>query len=310
MQVILGAGGSIGVELAQILPKYTDTIRLFGRNPSKVNDNDELFKGDLTDERDVKRAVEGADVAYLTVGLPYRKKVWSALWPMVMENTIKACQKNNVKLVFFDNIYMYDRDHLELMTEETPIRPTSVKGQVRTDIHQMFMRAVERGWIEGLVARSADFYGPSIKQNGVVNELVFNPLAQGKKASWLCSLKYKHSATYTPDAAAGTAILGNSKDAYNQVWHLPTADNPLTGAEWIEKVAAALGVKPKSQVANRLIIALMGLSNPTLGEVREMMYQYDRDYVFDSSKFNKKFDYTPVSYDEGIQHIVKTDFNK
>jgi hypothetical protein len=35
----------------------------------------------------------------------------------------------------------------------------------------------------------------------------------------------KHSFIYTPDAAKATAILGNTPDAYNQVWHLPTDDH-------------------------------------------------------------------------------------
>ncbi len=39
MQTILGAGGSIGIELAKALPKYTTDIRLVGRNPKKVNDS-------------------------------------------------------------------------------------------------------------------------------------------------------------------------------------------------------------------------------------------------------------------------------
>ena len=309
MQVILGSGGAVANELAKVLPEYTDKIRLVSRNPVKINDTDELFKGDLTDERDAKKAVEGADVAYLTVGLPYKKKVWAALWPMVMENVIKACQKHNVKLVFFDNIYMYDRNHLSLMDEETPIRPTSKKGEVRKEIADMLMRAIDRGRINGLIARCADYYGPGIERNGMLNEMMFKPLHQNKKASWLCSMKYRHSITYVPDAARGTAILGNTEDAYGQVWHLPTADNPPTGQQWLEMIANEMGRKPSSQVANRLIIALMGLSNPILGEVREMMYQYDRDYVFDSSKFNQKFNFTPTSYPDGVKEVVAKDYS-
>ena len=48
------------------------------------------------------------------------------------------------------------------------------------------------------------------------------------------SVNFKHSYTYTPDAAAATAVLGNTEDAFNQVWHLPTAPNPFTGKEWMD----------------------------------------------------------------------------
>ena len=41
----------------------------------------------------------------------------------------------------------------------------------------------------------------------------------------------------------------------------------------------------------------------------EMMYQYDRDYIFDSSKFVEKFNFQPTSYLEGIKEIVAKDYS-
>jgi len=59
----------------------------------------------------VNAAVAGSDVVYLLVGLPYKAKVWEALWPVVMQNTIEACRLHGSKLVFFDNIYMVESDY-------------------------------------------------------------------------------------------------------------------------------------------------------------------------------------------------------
>lgn len=143
MQTILGAGGSIGVELAKALPAFTDRIRLVSRTPQKVNAGDELFATDLTDAAAVDKAVSGSEVVYLTVGFPYRTKIWEQRWPVTMHNVINACKRHNARLVFFDNIYMYDRDHLQQMTEETPIRPTSKKGTVRRQIADMLMSEVK-----------------------------------------------------------------------------------------------------------------------------------------------------------------------
>jgi hypothetical protein len=41
------------------------------------------------------------------------------------------------------------------------------------------------------------------------------------------------------------------------------------------------------------------LFNPVVGETREMLYQSDSDYLFDSSKFEKQF-FQATSYREGI----------
>ncbi len=304
MQVILGAGGAIGIGLAKELTKYTGEIRLAGRNPKKVNDNDELVACDLTRPEDVEKAVKGCKVAYLTVGLPYRVKTWQQQWPVVMKNTISACKKHNTKLVFFDNIYMYHPNKLNPMTEETEVSPCSKKGKVRAEIAQMVLEEIKVGKLEALIARAADFYGPGIK-NSVLNEAVFNNLKSGKKANWFCSVNHLHNFTYTPDAAKATALLGNTASAFGQIWHLPTAA-PITGKQWIEKIAMELGVKPKTQVASKFILQVMGLFNPIMKEFVEMLYQYDRDYNFDSSKFENTFKIKPTPIDIAIKQIAKT----
>lgn len=308
MQTILGSGGAIGIELAKALKTYTTEIRLVSRNPEKINPEDQLLSADLLNPGEVNNAVKGSTIVYVTVGFPYNHLIWKESWPRFISSVIDACLEHNSKLVFFDNIYMYDPEYLDGMTEETPINPPSKKGEIRTEIFQMIMSKVEEGKLQALVARSADFYGPKIKNTSVLTETVFNPLSIGKKANWMSSVKYKHSYTYTPDAGKATAILGNTESAYNQVWHLPTATNPFTGKDWIEAVAKEMGVKPKYQVATKFIVKLMGLFVPVMREMPEMMYQYDRDYVFNSDKFNKHFDLKPTPYLDGIRDIVKSDY--
>ena len=308
MQTILGSGGIIGIELAKELTKYTKNIRLVSRNPQKINPEDELFTADLTKVEEVLKATEGSEIVYLTVGLKYSIKVWQNTWPVIVKNVIDACVKHKSKLVFFDNIYMYDKDYLNPMNEETPINPPSKKGIVRAKIAQMVLNAGKEQGLQVLIARAADFYGPGIKGNSVLTEIVFNNLKKGKKASWLGSIKHKHSFTYTPDAGKALAMLGNDPDAYGQVWHLPTTPDPFTGKEWIENIAKELGVKPKYQIASKFMVRLLGLFVPVMRELVEMIYQYDRDYVFDSTKFETKFNFKPTPYLEGIKTIIKEDY--
>lgn len=308
MQTILGSGGAIGVELAKALKNYTKEIRLVSRNPEKVNQSDELVSADLLHPEAVIDAVKGSSTVYVTVGFPYNLKTWKESWPRFTKNVIDACVEQKSKLVFFDNIYMYDSSYLDGMTEESPINPPSKKGEIRAEILRMIMREVEAGKLTALVARSADYYGANIKNTSVLTETVFNPLASGKKANWMGSVHFKHSFTYTPDAGKATALLGNTDNAFNQVWHLPTAENPFTGKEWIEAIAGELGTLPRNQVATKTVLKLMGLFVPVLREMPEMLYQYDRNYVFNSDKFNNQFDLKPTPYLEGIRNIVKSDY--
>jgi nucleoside-diphosphate-sugar epimerase len=310
MQTILGSGGAIGIELAKALTEFTNEIRLVSRNPKKVNPTDELMSANLLNADEVRKVVQGSSIVYVTVGFPYSVKVWKESWPKLVDNVIMACIEQNCKMVFFDNIYMYDSGKLNGMTEETPINPSSKKGKIRNDIAKMIMDAVSEGKLTALIARSADFYGPHIQNTSMLTETVFKPLSNSKKANWMGSVDFKHSFTYTPDAGKATALLGNTEDAYKQIWHLPTAANPFTGKEWIETIAGEMGAKPKFQVAPKFLVRILGLFVPIMSEMVEMMYQYDRDYVFDSNKFESKFDFKPTPYEDGIKEIIKSDYQK
>lgn len=309
MQTILGAGGPVGNALARELKEYTPKIRLVSRNPKKVNPDDELVKADLLKSEEVEKAVGGSDIVYLTAGLSYDHKVWKRDWPVIVENVIKACEKNAAKLVFFDNVYMYDIRNIPHMTEEAGINPPSKKGRVRAQISKQLMQRVKSGKLKALIARSADFYGPDSQGHSALLETVFRPLSQGKKANWLGKANKPHSFTYVPDAAKATALLGNSPEAYGQVWHLPTAGNPPTGAKWVEMIAAELDRPSRFREVPKWMVKIMGWFMPVMRETVEMMYQYDRTYIFDSSKIEAAYNLDPTPYREGVREVVRTNFS-
>ena len=304
MQTILGANGTIGSVLAKELVKYTNKIRLVSRNPQRVNESDELFPADLSNPAKVDQAVEGSDVVYLVVGLDYKLEVWEEKWPRLMKATISACIKHNARLVFFDNVYMYDINAIPHMTEESPVNPPSKKGAVRKQLAQMVMDEVKGGRLMALIARSADFYGPN-NDRSFVNEMVYKNFLKKKRANWFVDADKKHSFTFTPDAAKATAMLGNTDDAYNSVWHLPTDGKVLTGREFVELFSKEMNVPDKIFVMPVWMIKIAGLFVPVLKEMPEMMYQYDRDYFFDSSKFEKRFKFVPTTYKDGVKLTVQ-----
>lgn len=304
MQTILGAGGIIGVELAKALNEYDEKVRLVARNPQLVVGNEELFPADLMDKDASLKALEGTSVAYLTVGLKYHLPTWQKMWPVIMQNVIEACAHHKVKLIFFDNIYCYQPEGFSYIKEDHLKKPVSEKGKVRHAILEMLWQAHKAGEIKATVARSADFYGPNAGAVSVLNEGVLKPLKANKRANWFGASHFKHSFTYTIDAAKATAMLGNSDIAWGEEWHLPTAKNPLTGKEYVEKLAALTGAKPKMQVAGPFLLSLVGLFVPLMKEFKEMLYQYDRDYIFNSDKFEAAFDFKPTSYDEGLKCLI------
>lgn len=303
MQTILGSNGVIGQNIAKTLPQYTNKIRLVSRQPKKVNETDELLAADLLITEQVNNAVKGSETVFLTAGILYRIKLWREQWPVIMNNVIEACKHHNSKLVFFDNVYSYGKVN-GWMTEETRYNPCSKKGEVRAAIARKLMDETQTGNLQAMIVRGADFYGPQTPLS-FLNAMVFENMAKGKKAQLMLNDSTKHSFTYTPDAGKATALLGNTASAYNQVWHVPTDKNVLTGKEIVELAAQAFHIQPKYQVLPKWMIQMAGLFNGDIREAVEMLYQNENDYLFSSEKFEKAFpDFNITSYKEGLEQTA------
>ena len=223
---------------------------------------------------------------------------------MIMTNVINACKETGAKLIFFDNVYMYGRVN-GWMTEETPFNPCSKKGEVRAAIASQLLQETKTGNLQALIARCADFYGPIGFKTSVPNLLVIQNLLKGKKAQWLANADQQHSITYVPDAAKALYLLANRPDAFGQTWHLPTAGELITGRQFVKQAAAAMQKPDGVSTIPNWMLSLAGLFNRPMKELKEMNYQNEYPYLFDSGKFNKTFGFTPTSYGEGIKETVK-----
>lgn len=303
MQVILGANGVIGRELAARLPAHTDRVRLVSRAPRRVNEADELVAADLLDGAATDAAVRGADVAYLVAGLTYDARVWEAQWPRIMRHVIDACARHRCALVFFDNVYAYGRVDGP-MTETTPYNPCSRKGEVRARIATQLMDEVGRGTLRGMIVRAADFYGPGATLS-LTHATVIERLKAGKTPQWVGNSRAVHTFTYTPDAAETLARLANRPDAYGQVWHAVTSAEPMTGEQFVRTACDLAGRPFGLQVAPRWLLRVMGLFVPVLRENMEMLYQFEHDYRFDSTKAQQALDLGATSYGDGIAAALR-----
>lgn len=302
MQTILGPNGTIGRLLARALTSYTAEIRLASRNPQQLHGHScELMKVDLINSADALKAIEGSEVVYLTVGLPYDTAIWQRDWPVLIQNVIEACEVHRAKLVFFDNVYLYGKVD-GWMLEDSPVNPSSMKGEVRARVAQSIHDAINRGSINALIARSADFYGET--PLSIPYLTIFERFLSGKAAQCLVSDAHLHSYTYVPDAAKATALLGNTDSAYNQVWHLPTDKTVLTGKEFIELAAEVFQVSARYSKVTPLLMKFLGWFSNPMKEMQEMNYQLDSDYLFSSSKFDSTFGKQWVSYESGLTEIA------
>lgn len=95
-------------------------------------------------------------------------------------------------------------------------------------------------------------------------------------------------------------------DAWGQVWHALTSKEPITGEQYV-RLACELAGRPYGlQVAPRWMLRLMGLFVPVLRENMEMMYQFEHDYRFDSTKAERALGLAASSYRDGIAATLRS----
>lgn len=305
-QVILGANGAIGIELAKELTKYSTDITLVSRNPKRINQSDKLLPLDLTKKENIEKAIKGSDIVYVTIGFPYKTSIWKQNWIPFITNVVESCIEHKSKLVFFDNIYAIGEDNINHITEESPLSPTSEKGKIREEVDRIILKNIENGKLKAIIARAPDFFGGTSNENSIIMNIVYDRLKKGKKAQWFCNADKIHSYGFVPDLAKGTAILGNTESAFNQIWNLPTSSEKTTGRKWVQLFANEMNQKPTFTILPNWLLKTIGIFMPIMKELAEMNYQYDRDYFFDSSKFNEHFNFKPTTNEMAVKQIVET----
>lgn len=308
MHTILGAGGTVANALTKELLLHNKKITLVSRTLVNIHNPNIIWKkADLLNYRETLNACEGSEVIYICNGVGTKNEDWSRMWPMIMTNVIAAAKEADARLIFFDNTYMYGVVN-GIMTEDMPYNPCTIKGQVRAKIARQFEQEMNLGKTSGSIARAGGFYGTD-SMLSVFDSGVLNNYAQNKKARWIGNPNCYHNFTFIADAGKGLAILGMDSGSDGEIWHMPTAP-PLRGIDLIELAADIYDVKPRFIAVNKFMLKLGGLFNENVASISEMYYQYNRDYDFDSSKFERTYDFVPTSFKDGITRMAATYYAK
>jgi nucleoside-diphosphate-sugar epimerase len=261
----------------------------------------EQVAADVATPDGARRACAGAAVIYHCAQPPYTK--WVELFPPLTRAVLDATAEAGAKLVFADNLYVYGPPEGP-MTEETPQRAQGKKGRIRIEMATAILRAHNDGWLRCTIGRSSDYYGPR-GTGTTVGDNLMKPALRGKRARWLGSLDQPHTLNYLEDMARALVTLGERQDADGQVWHLPAAE-PLTGRQFLTLVYEAAGLAPKFGVASRPMIRLVGVYNPLVRELNETLYQFERPFVSDASKFQGAFGpFEPTPHRDAVRRTVE-----
>jgi nucleoside-diphosphate-sugar epimerase len=286
--------GAVGAATVERLAAAGRSVVVAQRQPASSLPPGVAFRPcDALDADSVRAAVAGLSQVVLAIGFPYVGALWREVWPRTMTNFVDACATEGARLVFFDNLYMYGPQTAPL-SETTPLQPYGVKPAARVVATRIWTAASEAGRLRVAALRAPDFYGVGAAQ-AHLGDTAFGALVRGGRALFIGSPDTPHDFAYVPDCGrAVVSLLDAPDDAFGQAWHVPCAPT-RTPRQILALGAAAIGVAPKTIGLPTALLGPLGLFVPSLRELTEMRFQWDRPYRVDSSKFAARFwaDATP-----------------
>jgi nucleoside-diphosphate-sugar epimerase len=109
--------------------------------------------------------------------------------------------------------------------------------------------------------------------------------------------------TYIEDFGRALVTLGERDEALGEVWHVPNAE-AVTGRSFVQMVFESAGNPFRLRTAPRWGIAMAALFDPTMRAVKEQLYQSERPWVVDSTKFERTFGWTATPLRDAVVATV------
>ncbi|RLV56182.1 NAD-dependent epimerase/dehydratase family protein [Aeromicrobium phragmitis] len=297
--LVLGAG-PIGTTLALRLAERGDHVRLMTRSGSgPEHPAIERVVGDATDSEAVERAARGAETIHHCIhATAYRADVWRRELPAAERVVLRAAEREGVVVTFPESLYGMDAAP-QPFTETSARTPGSAKGAVRVDL----LAARESAPVRTVSMAASDYFGPWARANAHAGERMIVPILRGRTVRPLGSADQPHSFTYLPDLAEAM-IRAAEDDRCRGLMFAPTGP-PVTQRELITRYAAAAGVPvPKIRPVPGGALRALGRVHRDTRELAEMLHQWERPFVMDSTHSEAVLGLEPTALSSGVDRTI------
>ena len=299
LHVIVGAG-PVGSATARLLASNGEQVRLVTRSGGgPEQEGIERIAADASAADTLARYAADAAALYSCAGPAYHR--WPTDWPPLGAALVHAAETSGAVLAITANLYCYGQVDVP-MTEDLPLRPNSVKGQVRTKLWTDARAAHEAGRIRTVEVRGSDYLGAETITP--FNAMVLPKVLAGRRSSIPADLDAPHSWTYVGDVARTLVAAAARENAWGRPWHVPTAPPVSIRALAARAAELAGAAPPRVSKMPTLALRLAGLFNPAAREMLEMQYQLQRPFVLDSSAATLAFGIQPTTTDQALKDTI------
>ena len=301
LHVIFGTG-PVGCWIARALREQQLRVRAVNRSgvrPDLMPADVEMVKANAADPAQALAAAKGASTIYQALAPPYH--LWERLFPPLQAAVLNAARSANARYVSIENLYMYDSS--KPIAEDSPLAPVSRKGALRLQMAEEVAAALSRGEVRTTTLRSSDYYGPGVL-GSALGERVFGRLVAGKGAQIQGSAVQPHSFAYIEDVGRAAAALGANDAALGRVWLAPHAP-AWTQERMVAEACRALGIEGRLRVVSPFMMRLAGLFVPEARASVEMMYEFVKPFVVESTRSERELGISHTPIPVGIDRTVR-----
>ncbi len=306
--LVVGATGGIGRAVVKALKEKGENVAVLVRNVEKAQkyfeefSDVEILKGDAKNKNDILSGLNGSSHLYYCTNIPYQDWEKNAL--DLLRVSLSAASEAKVKFVLPGNVYVYGHAESNPVNEQHPWNAHTKKGRIRIVMEKEIQKTSEKEGLFYTIVRFPDFYGPYVI-NGFSEKIFINSL-KGKRLQWIGDKQAETEYIFIEDAGKAMATAALSDKSNNQEFNVP-AYRPITTMDFLNLVSKKGGNSSMLSVINSdLIFTLMGLFNPVVGEVKEMLYLKREKLVLDGTKFKDTFGEIPSTpYEEGVEKTME-----
>jgi nucleoside-diphosphate-sugar epimerase len=299
LYVVTGAG-PVGWTVAEQLAGQGHRVRILTRSGSGPDHPlIEKLSVDVSDPARLGEAFAGAKAVFHCIhGSFYSAAAWQRELPRAEAAVLAAAGEAGAVVVFPESLYSYSQPD-RVMAEDSPREAQGGKRGIRTAL----LKARAASTTNTVTVVAGDFFGPRVR-NAHAGERMVPALLAGKRLLVIGSADQPHSFTYAPDLAAAMIRAARTPSLWNHVWHAPTS-HALTQREIAAAFAKAGGAPaPKVGVAPAWLLRVAGLFSAETRELSEMLYQFERPFVMDSSASESSLGLHPTPLAEAAAATV------
>jgi nucleoside-diphosphate-sugar epimerase len=299
--VVLGTG-QVGPLLAQKLAAQGHDVRVVSRRQPAAIPGARWVAGDLTDLASAREVICGATVVYHCAN-PMRYDQWETLLPPLARTIREAVAGSGARLVMLNNLYMYGAPDGGVIRDGTPFAPQSRKGQLTAKISDEFFESQRRGNFELSMLRAPDFFGPFTGRSSTFHPMFFKRMARGKSVVVMGDPDLPHSHAYVLDVAQALLLLGTRPQPSTSAWLGPSTWNgSLRGL--FEVFGRVSGHTPAPWRLPSWLWPVLGLWDPELRGVPEMLHAWNAPLILDDSRFRRAYGYEPTPIERAVSETL------